>query len=87
MTKLDKPLRREILIGRHAYVVTLTPLGLKLSQKGRRKGYELTWESLISGDAELALALRAAAAKASPPPDAEKRPARPTPKRTSKRRS
>jgi hypothetical protein len=86
MTKLDKPLRREILIGRHAYVVTLTPLGLKLVQKGRRKGYELTWESLISGDAELAVALRAATAKAPPPPETGKRPARAT-KRSSKRRS
>ena len=86
MTKLDKPLRREILIGRHAYVVTLTPLGLKLAQKGRRKGYELAWESLISGDAELALALRAATAKAAPPPEADERPARRAPKRKSKRR-
>ena len=63
MTKLEKPLKREIVIGEDAYVVTLTPLGLKLTPKGKRKGYELTWESLISGDAELALALRAATAQ------------------------
>lgn len=63
MTKLEKPLKREIVIGEDAYVVTLTPLGLKLTPKRKRKGYELTWESLISGDAELALALRAATAR------------------------
>jgi hypothetical protein len=67
ITKLEKPLRREILIGKHAYVVTLSPLGLTLTPKGKRKGYELAWESLISGDAELAVALRAATAKGPQP--------------------
>ena len=67
MTKLDKPLKREVLIGMHAYVITIDPMGLKLTPKGKRKGYELTWESLISGDAELAVALRAATAKAPEP--------------------
>ena len=76
MTKLDKPLKREILIGRHAYVVTIDPLGLKLTPKGRRKGYELTWEALISGDAALAVALRAATAKAPDPPETARRGAR-----------
>lgn len=63
MTKLDKPLKREILIGKDAYVVVIDPVGLKLTPKGKRKGYELSWESLVSGDAELAVALRAATAK------------------------
>ena len=64
ITRLEKPLRREVLIGKEAYVVTLTPLGLKLVPKGRRKGLELTWDSLVSGDAELAAALRATVASA-----------------------
>ena len=82
ITKLDKELRREILIGKQAYVVTLSPLGIKLTPKGRRKGYELAWESLVSGDAELAAALRAATAKAPPPPADAKKAARPRSKRS-----
>lgn len=76
MTKLDKPLRREIMIGDHAFVVTIDPLGLKLTPKGKRKGYELSWESLISGDAELAVALRAATANQPAPPEGAKGSAR-----------
>jgi gluconolactonase len=36
--------------------------GLKLTQKGRRKGQELGWEDLISGQAALAVALNASLA-------------------------
>ena len=63
VTKLEKPLKREITIGNQPYVVTLSPTGVKLVPKGKRKGTELAWEALISGDAELAVALRAATAK------------------------
>ena len=72
MTKLDKPLKREVLIGKHAYAITIDPMGLKLTPKGKRKGYELTWESLISGDAELAVALRAATARGPEPTETGK---------------
>jgi hypothetical protein len=58
-TKLQKPLRREILISREPWVVTITPAGLKLTPKGRRKGVELEWKALVSGDAALAAALNA----------------------------
>jgi hypothetical protein len=81
-TKLEKPLKREILIGKDPYVVTLTPLGVKLTPKGKRKGYELAWASLVSGDAELALALRAATARGPEPTETEKHPA---PRRSKKR--
>ena len=81
-TKLEKPLKREILIGKHAYVVTLSPLGLKLTPKGKRKGYELSWESLISGDAELAAALRAATARGPDPTETARKPARGATKRS-----
>jgi hypothetical protein len=40
-------------------MLTLTPAGMKLVAKGRRKGQELTWEALVSGDAALASALNA----------------------------
>jgi hypothetical protein len=58
-TKLEKPLRREILINRDPWVVTIAPAGLKLTRKGRRKGVELQWKALVSGDAALAAALNA----------------------------
>ena len=51
------------MISRHAYVVTLSAEGIKLALKGKRKGYEFDWESLISGDAALAAALNATLAK------------------------
>ena len=58
-TKLQKPLKREIEINGEPYVVTLTPEGLKLTQKGKRKGQELAWKDLLSGEAALATALNA----------------------------
>ena len=58
-TKLDGPLRREIDIGGAPYTLTITPLGLTLVPKGRRKGYELEWNAFVSGEAALATALNA----------------------------
>ena len=59
MTKLDKPLKRELTVKRDAYVVTIDPDGFKLTKKGRRKGIEIAWKDLVSGDAAMAIALRA----------------------------
>jgi hypothetical protein len=56
---LEKPLRREITIGDDRWVVTIAPEGLKLVPKGKRKGIELRWADLVSGDAALAVALNA----------------------------
>jgi hypothetical protein len=58
-TKLDKPLKREIQVDGKPYMLTITPEGLKLVPKGRRKGQELTWSALVSGEAALATALNA----------------------------
>lgn len=58
-TKLDKPLKRELTIEGKPYMLTLTAEGLKLTQKGRRKGHELSWRDLVSGEAALAVALNA----------------------------
>lgn len=49
-TKLDKSLKREVDINGVAHMVTLAPEGVKIVQKGRRNGTELTWEQLIRGD-------------------------------------
>jgi hypothetical protein len=58
-TKLDKALKREIAIGGKPYILTITPEGLKLVPKGKRKGQELAWDALVSGEAALAVALNA----------------------------
>jgi hypothetical protein len=58
-TKLDRPLKREIQVAGKPYMLTITPEGLKLVPKGKRKGQELTWSALVSGEAALAAALHA----------------------------
>lgn len=62
-TKLDKPLRREVEVDGTAYSLTIDPSGLHLVQKGKRKGIDLTWHDLVSGDAALAAALNASLGK------------------------
>jgi hypothetical protein len=62
-TKLEKPLKRELSIDGKPYMLTIEPLGMKLVPKGKRKGQELTWETLISGEAALAKALNASLAQ------------------------
>ncbi len=58
MTKLDKPLRREIAVEEKAYTLTIDPAGLKLVEKGHRNGVTLSWQALLNGDAALAAALQ-----------------------------
>ena len=66
VTKLDRPLKREILVDGAAYTLTITADGFVLAPKGRRKGYSLSWVDLVSGDAALATALNATLAMAPP---------------------
>lgn len=63
-TKLEHTLKRELKIKGEAYVLTISPEGLKLIRKGRRKGQELSWKDLVSGEAALAVALNASLEKA-----------------------
>ena len=58
-TKLDGPLKRALAIGGDPYVLTITPEGLTLVPKGKRKGYSLAWNAFVSGEAALATALNA----------------------------
>ena len=67
-TKLDGPLKRELVIAGETYTLTIEPAGLKLVPKGKRKGYELDWGAFVSGEAELATALNASLARAPPKP-------------------
>ena len=59
MTKLEKSLKRELRVGKQAYVLTIEPEGFKLTKKGKRKGVEIAWKDLVSGDAAMAVALNA----------------------------
>lgn len=58
-TVLDKTLRREISIDGRPFMLSISPLGLQLVPKGRRKGLEIDWKALVSGDAAMAHALNA----------------------------
>ena len=58
-TKLAGPLKREVQIEGKPYMLTIGPAGMKLVRKGKRKGLELSWHALVSGDAALATALNA----------------------------
>ena len=46
-TKLDKTIKREIELDGQAYMVTISPEGVKLTQKGFRKGREVSWKELL----------------------------------------
>ena len=59
MVKLDKPLKREVAVKGKPFTVVIDPDGLKLTRKGNRKGLDLRWDDLVSGDAALAAALQA----------------------------
>jgi hypothetical protein len=52
-TKLDKTIKRELELDGKLYTVTMSPEGVKITAKGARKGPEITWATLLSGDAEL----------------------------------
>jgi hypothetical protein len=34
-------------------MVSMSPEGVRIVPKGKRKGHEISWETLLSGDAEL----------------------------------
>ena len=52
-TKLDKSIKRELEHQGKLYTVTLAPEGVKVVEKGKRNGKELSWASIINGDATL----------------------------------
>jgi hypothetical protein len=69
MTPLQKTLKRALNIGGKDYVLAISPEGFKLTPKGKRKGIDLKWEELVSGEAALATALRASVGQFAPRPD------------------
>jgi len=64
-TKLEKALKRELEIEGKAYMITIAPEGLKVVEKGHRKGIEIAWKDVLSGEAGLAAALNASVNKPS----------------------
>ena len=58
-TRLDKTLKRELTLEGRTFILAVSPEGLKLTLKGKRKGQELRWGDLVNGDAALATALNA----------------------------
>lgn len=59
MTPLDKPIKRALAFGDKTYTLVIDPDGMKLTEKGHRRGVELRWKDILSGDAGLAAALQA----------------------------
>jgi hypothetical protein len=51
--KLDKTIKRELELDGKLYTIAIAPDGIKVTEKGRRNGQEMSWRSLISGDASL----------------------------------
>jgi len=76
-TKLEGQLKRELAIGGEPYTLTLSPAGFVLALKGRRKGLEIAWGDLVSGDAALATALNASLIAPTLPKGPPATPARP----------
>jgi len=58
-TKLTNAFKRELDINGDKYTLTVSPEGFKLVLKGKRKGVELPWASIVNGEAALASALTA----------------------------
>jgi hypothetical protein len=56
--KLDSLIKRELTLGQETYTVSMSPEGVKIALKGKRKGREISWETLLSGDAELTQQLK-----------------------------
>jgi len=57
-TKLEKSIKRELALGDKSYTITIAPEGVKVVEKGKRNGREISWSAIINGDAQLADDLR-----------------------------
>jgi hypothetical protein len=51
--RLNEPIKREVELDGQLYTVTIGPEGVHIAPKGKRKGHELSWRSLASGEAAL----------------------------------
>ena len=58
-TKLDKTIKRELELDGKLYTIAIGPDGIKVTEKGRRNGPEVSWRSIISGETALTADLKA----------------------------
>ncbi len=65
--KLDKSIKRELELDGKLYTITIAPDGLKVTEKGKRKGQEIAWRSIITGDASLTEDLKISLDASAPP--------------------
>jgi hypothetical protein len=49
-TKLEKTIKRELEVDGKSYTIAISPEGVKVTQKGFRKGRELSWRELLPTD-------------------------------------
>ena len=57
--KLDKTIKREREVDGKVYTIAIGPDGVKVTEKGRRNGPEVSWRTIINGDASLNESLKA----------------------------
>jgi hypothetical protein len=82
-TVLDKELKRQVTVDGVDYTVAVDPEGMRLTGKGKRRPeVVLRWRDLLSGEAAMAVALKASL---SPRQTGAKPETEPSPDRTSKR--
>jgi hypothetical protein len=63
-TKLNNAFKRELDLNGEKFTLTVSTEGFKLVHKGKRKGIELAWATIVNGDAALSTALDASLANA-----------------------
>jgi hypothetical protein len=51
-------LKREIDVNGVLFTVTFSPAGVKIVEKGKRNGQELSWEQLVRGEVTLSQDLK-----------------------------
>jgi hypothetical protein len=76
-TRLEKTLKRQLTLDGRTFILAMSPEGLRITLKGKRKGLELRWSELVSGQAALAVALNASVGRFELPsarPEADIRP-------------
>ena len=56
--KIEKTIKRELEMDSRTYTIAIAPEGIKVTEKGKRKGREISWRSIINGDAQLAEELK-----------------------------
>ena len=67
--KLDKAIKRELDLDGELFMVTISPEGVRIVPKGHRKGHEISWRTILSGDAELTQQLKISLDALSDSPD------------------